>query len=195
MLALLEPSVLGTTFIAVLLAELGDKTQIVTLALAAKNRAILPIFVGAVLGEVSANAIAVVAGTLLGFAIPTNIVRFVAGGIFVAFGILTILKEDEDGKEIPKMRSKSMLLSTLYLIFLAEMGDKTQVMTLGLSAEYQNPVTVLVGLFLAFAVLSLTTALLGERASKMIPMRWIKIGSGIFFIIFGILFIAGIDLA
>jgi len=191
---LLEPAVLGATFIAVLLAEIGDKTQIMTLALAARNRTILPVFVGSVLGEVSANSIGVVIGTFLGIAIPLDIVSLIAGAVFIIFGILNIVKKEEEEEKVPQAKTKSMLLSAFYLIFLAEMGDKTQILTLGLSAQYQNPITVLIGLSLAFMTISSVGALLGERASKILPMKWIKIASGVLFIIFGILFIVGINL-
>ena len=191
---MLEPAVLGATFIAVLLAEIGDKTQIMTLALAARNRAVLPVFVGSVLGEVSANSIGVVIGTFLGIAIPLDIVSLIAGAVFIIFGILNIVKKEEEEEKVPQAKTKSMLLSAFYLIFLAEMGDKTQILTLGLSAQYQNPITVLIGLSLAFMTISSVGALLGERASKILPMKWIKIASGVLFIIFGILFIVGINL-
>jgi len=174
---LLEPAVLGATFIAVLLAEIGDKTQIMTLALAARNRTILPVFVGSVLGEVSANSIGVVIGTFLGIAIPLDIVSLIAGAVFIIFGILNIVKKEEEEEKVPQAKTKSMLLSAFYLIFLAEMGDKTQILTLGLSAQYQNPITVLIGLSLAFMTISSVGALLGERASKILPMKWIKIAS------------------
>ena len=191
---MLEPAVLGATFVAVLLAEIGDKTQIMTLALAARNRTILPVFVGSVLGEVSANSIGVVIGTFLGIAIPLDIVSLIAGAVFIIFGILNIVKKEEEEEKVPQAKTKSMLLSAFYLIFLAEMGDKTQILTLGLSAQYQNPITVLIGLSLAFMTISSVGALLGERASKILPMKWIKIASGVLFIIFGILFIVGINL-
>jgi len=190
---LFEPTVFGATFVAVLLAEVGDKTQVMTLVLAARNRAILPVFVGSVLGEVSANSIAVAIGTFLGIAIPLNIVSLVAGAVFIIFGILTIVKNEEKHEEVPQAKTKSILLSAFYLIFLAEMGDKSQIIALGLSAQYQNPITVLAGLALGFMVISSVGVLLGERTSKILPMKWIKIASGVLFIIFGILFIAGIN--
>ena len=188
-----EPTVFGATFVAVLLAEVGDKTQVMTLVLAARNRAILPVFVGSVLGEVSANSIAVAIGTFLGIAIPLNIVSLVAGAVFIIFGILAIVKNEEKHEEVPQAKTKSILLSAFYLIFLAEMGDKSQIIALGLSAQYQNPITVLAGLALGFMAISSVAVLLGERTSKILPMKWIKIASGVLFIIFGILFIAGIN--
>jgi len=190
---LFEPTVFGATFVAVLLAEVGDKTQVMTLVLAARNRAILPVFVGSVLGEVSANSIAVAIGTFLGIAIPLNIVSLVAGAVFIIFGILTIVKNEEKHEEVPQAKTKSILLSAFYLIFLAEMGDKSQIIALGLSAQYQNPITVLAGLALGFMAISSVAVLLGERTSKILPMKWIKIASGVLFMIFGILFIAGIN--
>jgi len=191
---LLEPAVLGATFVAVLLAEMGDKTQVLTFALAARNRAILPVLVGSVLGEVSANLIGVVIGTFLGVFIPFNLVSLAAGAVFIVFGILNIVRKEDEEEKVPQPKTKSMMLSAFYLIFLAEMGDKTQVLTLGLSAQYQNPITVLIGLSLAFLTISSAGALLGERISKILPMKWIKIASGVPFIIFGILFITGINL-
>jgi putative Ca2+/H+ antiporter (TMEM165/GDT1 family) len=193
---MLELTTLGATFIAILLAEFGDKTQIMTLALAAKSRSVLPVFTGAVLGEVFANTIAVAVGTFLGFLIPVVVVRLIAGGVFIFFGVLSVARK-EDGEESKGTRTPkatSMLWSTFYLVGLAEMGDKTQLMTVGLSAQYQDPITVLIGLSLAFVILSLIGALLGERASRIIPLRWIKIGSGFLFIAFGILFLTNVSL-
>ncbi|MBI2126354.1 MAG: TMEM165/GDT1 family protein [Thaumarchaeota archaeon] len=191
---MLELTTLGATFMAILLAEFGDKTQIMTLALAAKSRSMLPVFTGAVLGEVFANTIAVAIGTFLGFAIPVGIVRLVAGGVFILFGVLNIVRREEgkDGKKFKTLNTTSILWSAFYLVALAEMGDKTQLMTVGLSAQYQDPITVLIGLTLAFVILSLIGALLGERTSRIIPLQWIKIGSGILFIVFGILFLADV---
>ena len=189
-----EPAVLGATFVAIVLAEIGDKTQVMTLALAARNRAILPVFAGSVLGEVSANSIGVAIGTFLGFVIPVNIISLVAGVVFIVFGIVNIVRKEEQEEKVPRVKTKSILFSAFYIIFLAEMGDKSQVLTLGLSAQYQNPITILAGLSLGFMVISLASALLGKRTSKILPMKWIKIGSGALFIVFGILFIAGINL-
>ena len=165
-----------------------------TFALAARNRAILPVLVGSVLGEVSANSIGVVIGTFLGVVIPFNIVSLAGGAVFIVFGILSIVSKEEEVENVPQAKTKSIMLSAFYLIFLAEMGDKTQILTLGLSAQYQNPVMILVGLSLAFLTISSAGALLGGRISKILPMKWIKIASGVLFIIFGILFITGINL-
>lgn len=192
-----ELTTLGATFITILLAEFGDKTQIMTLALAAKSRSMLPVFTGAVLGEVFANTIAVAVGTFLGFSIAVGVVRLIAGGVFILFGVLNVVRKKEEGEESKRTRTlkaTSTLWSTFYLVGLAEMGDKTQLMTVGLSAQYQDPITVLIGLSLAFVILSLIGALLGEKTSRIIPLRWIKIGSGILFIAFGILFLTNVSL-
>lgn len=193
---MVELTTLGATFIAPRLAEFGDKTQIMTLALAAKSRSMLPVFTGAVLGEVFANTIGVAAGTFLGLAIPIGVVRLIAAGVFILFGVFYLLRIErgEDSKETRTLKATSVLWSTFYLVGLAEMGDKTQLMTVALSAQYQDPITVLIGLSLAFVMFSLISAVLGEKTSRIIRLRWIKIWSGILFIAFGILFLTTANL-
>ena len=82
--------------------------------------------------------------------------------------------------------------STFSLVGLAELGDKTQIAAIGLAAEFDTPVLIFLGFAIALLILSLSTAILGEKVSKFIPMRIVKMISGFIFLGLGIFFLLGL---
>ena len=85
----------ASTFFLIFLAELGDKTQLATLAFAAKSRSVLPIFAGAACALVATTAIAALLGSVLSHKLPTGAIRIAAGLLFIIFGILTLLQRGD----------------------------------------------------------------------------------------------------
>jgi len=79
--------------------------------------------------------------------------------------------------------------STFSLVALMELGDKTQLAVISLAAEYDAPILVFVGVMLAFVALTGLSVLVGAALSRWVPMRYIRIGSGLLFLLFGVLFI------
>jgi putative Ca2+/H+ antiporter (TMEM165/GDT1 family) len=138
---------LAQTFVLILVAELGDKSMLACVALGARLRA-GPVILGALLAFSGLNALGVLFGASVGAALPPALVAAVVAGMFLAFGAVTLLSKDDDGDdEAPdaaQTTGRSALLTTMSLLFFAELGDKTQLAVAALSADH-HPVAVWAG--------------------------------------------------
>lgn len=172
---------LGTVF----LAEFGDKTQLCTLALYMRYKRFFPIILGAILGFLLVDSIAVVLGLFLTSIIPLTLIRIFAGFVFIIFGIYFYIKRDEE--YCPNSSQKSPFLASFTLISTTEMGDKTQLMVIALAATFNNPIQVISGAMIALVSISLITLLLGRKLLENFPIRKIKLIVPIIFIMVGVL--------
>ncbi len=178
-----------TTFSLIALAEFGDKTQLAVIALSARyDRA--KVFLGVILAFALVTGLGVLVGNVLFIFIPQNVIKILAGLLFLAFGILTLLsKESCETDDAAPLGNP--LLSTFSMIALAEMGDKTQLSAITLVAKYDSPYLVFTGALLALGLISLLGIFLGKKLCEIVPLAKIKLGAGLLFILFGILFLAG----
>jgi putative Ca2+/H+ antiporter (TMEM165/GDT1 family) len=176
-----------TSFGIIALAELGDKTQLTVMCLSANKRA-KTVFIGAMLAFSLVDGLsALVGGTIAAF-IPAQLIGIGAGVAFLAFGVYTLLSKSEE----VKIDNRSLNVAHSFsLIALMELGDKTQLSVIALSAEYDSPLMVFVGVMLALALLTAIGIATGTVISEFIPMKYVKIGSSLVFIVFGILFLLG----
>jgi putative Ca2+/H+ antiporter (TMEM165/GDT1 family) len=177
----------GLTFVA----ELGDKTQLVILTLSAKY-GFRQVFLGAAAAFALLNALAVSVGVVLYEFVPESVIKYTVSGVFILFGIFMFLperkkEEREEGEEDDQRRTRGPFLTAFLLICLMELGDKTQLSLLALTAKYSQPVFVFIGGTLALWATSLIGALVGTGVGKFIPQVWMRRISGIIFIAFGIL--------
>ena len=178
-----------STFALIALAELGDKTQLTVIALSAKYDR-TKVFSGVVLAFVLVTGLGVLVGEGLLKIIPEDMIKIIAGLMFVVFGIWMLLsKEDCEGDENPRVLNP--FISTFSMIALAEMGDKTQLSAITLSAKYDSPYLVFFGAVLALVLISLLGIFAGKKLCEMVPMSKIKLGAAVMFILFGIMFIVG----
>jgi len=177
-------------FTIILLAELGDKSMIAVITLSSKHPKRL-VFAATILALTLVSAVGVVVGQVLFDYVPENIITIGAGLLFLAFGILTIALPEKKSapKELKDMRWGAFW-STFALMAMMELGDKTQLSIIALSAEYGEPWLILIGSVLAFVVVTLAGVLLGAEIGKRVPERYIKLGSAAIFIIFGLIFLA-----
>jgi putative Ca2+/H+ antiporter (TMEM165/GDT1 family) len=176
-----------SSFGIVALAELGDKTQLTVMCLSANKRA-KTVFIGAILAFALVDGVsALIGGTIAAF-IPTQWIGIGAGVAFLAFGIYSLLSKSEEVKADNRSQSVTHSFS---LIALMELGDKTQLSTIALAAEYDAPVMVFIGIMLAIVLLTAIGVAVGTVISRFIPMKYVKIGSSLVFIIFGFLFLWG----
>lgn len=176
---------LMTAFAFVFLAELGDKTQLTAVMLASKGSAI-SVFAGAMSAFFLVDGIsALVGGELLGF-LPYELVTFSSGLAFIIFGTFSLIRRNE---EIKMETQKATFLKTFSLIALMELGDKTQLASIVLAAELKNPLIVLIGVMLAFSVVTGIGIIIGSKLLKLIPEKYVKIGASLLFILFGFIFI------
>jgi len=185
----MELTPLFTTFGLIALAELGDKPQLTVIALSARYDR-KKVFSGVVLAFIVVTGLGVLVGEGLLRLIPENIIKIIAGLMFIIFGIL-MLRSKEDGEENNGSQIMNPFISTFSMIALAEMGDKTQLSAITLAAKYNSPYLVFTGAVLALAAISLIGVLAGKKLCDMVPLSKIKLGAGALFILFGILFIAG----
>ena len=180
----------AVSLFSIAIAELGDKTQIGLITLAATIRKPVAIFMGMVSGFFVVAGSAVLIGQALLAVIPLSTLTFISGLIFVAMGIL-MLKVDVESK-VAGPRAKSPFLAASLMIVLTELGDKTQIMTIALAARFAQPVTVFLGVLSAFVVIDGLSILLADRLGKRIPTNKVKKVSAIIFIVLGILTLLGI---
>ena len=181
--------IIFTVFGLVFLAELGDKTQIILLALSAQQRA-RTVLAGAFSAFFLLNLLAVGVGTFFYHFIPLRALQWLAGGLMVLFGILSILEKTggvEEGEEDGKS-----FLKVFALILLMELGDKTQLTLVALTARYGTPVSVFIGGTLALWASSLLAVVLGSQLARWIPMDKIHQIAGVIFIVFGLALIMGL---
>ncbi len=178
-----------TTFGLIALAELGDKTQLTVIALSAGYDRV-KVFAGVILAFTLVTGLGVLVGDGLLQLVNPALVRIIAGLLFVVFGIWILLSKTScDANDSLLLRNP--LISTFSMIALAEMGDKTQLSAITLSAKYDSPYLVFTGAVLALALISLLGVLLGKKLCEIVPLSKIRVGAGAMFILFGILFFAG----
>jgi Ca2+/H+ antiporter, TMEM165/GDT1 family len=171
-------------FALVVLAEMGDKTQLLAMTFAAKYnpyKVLLAVF----LATVAINAIAVLAGQLLTTVIPLDIISFAASLSFIGFGLWTVRGESLVSKE--RGLSRFGIVATVAIgFFLAELGDKTQLATISLAAQYNNAVSVLIGSTLGMLVADTVGIVIGVVFCRRIPQRVFKWFSVLLFAAFGL---------
>ncbi|NGZ05456.1 MAG: TMEM165/GDT1 family protein [Magnetococcales bacterium] len=176
-------STTGTTFALIFLAEMGDKTQLVCMTLAAKHRG-WPVFLGATGAFVVLNVLAVAFGAALAQWLPHNVMVLIVAGLFAAFGIQSLRAsgQDEEEEENAEPKSgKSILLSAFLLIFVAELGDKTQIAVATLAGA-APPVPVWIGATLALGTSAGLGVVAGRQLLARISIKLLNKISGIFFL-------------
>ncbi|MEX2598212.1 MAG: TMEM165/GDT1 family protein [Dehalococcoidia bacterium] len=182
--------------------EMGDKTQLAVLSLTAKTGRPMPVFFGALLGLAAVTLIGVTLGTAIVAFVPGDWVGWAAAIGFIVMGaviLLTALRNggqgdgEEEIEHAPKSRSAlGIAAGTSVLLFVAELGDKSQLAVIGLTAQLQSPAAVFIGGVTALTLVTLAGVVLGKMVTRVVPVRWLSIGSGIMFIVIGALTLAGI---
>jgi putative Ca2+/H+ antiporter (TMEM165/GDT1 family) len=182
----------GATFVTIFLAEMGDKTQLMTISFAAKYPRWL-VFWAVFLAMALLTAMAVLIGEVIVQVVPLDYIKVASGIVFIAFGAWGIHKrneeeEEEDAKEDGKGRGPFAMI--FGMLVLAELGDKTQLMAIALSAKHHAPLPVMLGGILGFAAVVAVGVLAGELISRKVKRTHIAIGAGVFSIVLGAYFIA-----
>jgi len=176
------------SFLLVAASEMGDKTQLLALVLAARYRQPWMVMGGILFATLLNHWVAAYLGTLAGTFIDPEILKWILFALFLGFAIWILFPDkDEEVKSSSKMGA---FLTTSVLFFLAEMGDKTQLATIALAANYQNVIAVTAGTTLGMMFSDGLAVFFGERIVKKISMKWVRIGASILFSLFavGVLF-------
>lgn len=174
------------SFGIIAISELGDKTQLATFTLASRYRPI-SVFVGAIMAFALVDGIGVLIGGLLAGLIPTIWAGIGSGSAFILFGVYTLLSKDE---KVKTSSHKLAFVASFSLIALMELGDKTQLATIVLSARYASPILVFAGVMLAYLILTTVGIAAGLSLTKLVSRRTMKIVASAIFFIFGGIFLA-----
>ncbi|MEX8493330.1 TMEM165/GDT1 family protein [Sphaerotilus sp.] len=174
----MEPFLISTGVVA--LGEIGDKTQLLALLLAARFRRPVPIILGIFVATVCNHALAGVVGETVARFLGPDLLRWVIGVSFLAMAAWMLVPDEIDDAEGSTQRF-GVFGTTVIAFFLAEMGDKTQIATVALAARYSDLFQVVAGTTFGMMLANVPAVLLGDRAARAIPMRLVHaIAAGIF---------------
>jgi putative Ca2+/H+ antiporter (TMEM165/GDT1 family) len=174
----------------VALAEIGDKTQLLAFLLAAKFRKPLPIVFGILAATLANHAFAAAIGTWVTGLLSPEVLRWVLGLSFLGMAAWTLIP-DKFEEEDARLAKYGVFMTTLIAFFLAEMGDKTQVATVALAAQYNNFHAVVAGTTLGMMLANVPAVYLGGRIADRLPVRLVHSIAATVFAILGIATLLG----
>lgn len=184
----MEAFLISTGIVA--LAEIGDKTQLLAFILAAKFRKPWPIILGILLATLVNHGLAAALGSWITTLLSPDVLRWILGVSFLAMAIW-ILIPDKFNEDDAKLAKFGVFGATFIAFFLAEMGDKTQIATVALAAQYQAYWAVVAGTTLGMMIANVPAVLLGDRIAHRMPVRLVhRVAAGIFAIL-GIVTLVG----
>lgn len=169
-----------SAFALIALAEIGDKSQLVCMTLAARHRH-WPVILGATTAFLILNALAVLFGAGVAAWVPERVMAGIVAVLFGAFGIHALLSRDsEDSEDVVEKPGHGIFFTTLLLILVAEFGDKTQIAVAGLAGSL-DPLPVWIGATVALVTISALGVWAGRTVLQRLPLHWLhRVSGGIF---------------
>lgn len=167
----------------VALAEIGDKTQLLALLLAARFRRPLPIIAGILVATLLNHALAAWLGTLVAQWLTPQVLRWLVAGSFIAIALWS-LKPDTVDQDAP-LPLHDAFIATVLAFFVAEIGDKTQVATVLLAAKYSPLWQVIAGTTIGMLLANVPVVMLGSRFADRLPLRTARIAAAVLFLALG----------
>lgn len=175
----------------VALAEIGDKTQLLALVLAARWRKPVPIILGILVATILNHAVAGAVGAWLSAAIGPQAMRWILGLSFLAMAAWILVPDKADDEAAAREPRHGVFLATLVTFFLVEMGDKTQIATVALAAKYASLWAVVAGTTLGMMLANVPAVLIGEAAAKSLPLGVVRGVAAVIFAVLGALVLFG----
>ncbi len=176
----------------VALGEMGDKTQLLALLLAARFRKPMPIIAGILVATLANHAGAAALGTWLTRMLDPTWMRWGLGVSFIAVALWMLVPDKADDTDGAATGRWGVFGITVVAFFLAEMGDKTQIATVMLAARYDSLWVVTAGTTLGMMLANVPAVLLGEKAVKVVPIQWVHRIAAIVFASLGVAMLAGL---
>ncbi|MCT4542621.1 MAG: TMEM165/GDT1 family protein [Vallitalea sp.] len=172
-------------FSLIFIAEMGDKTQIMAMAFATRFK-VKQVLVGIFLGSLLNHGLAVIFGNYLCRFIPTSTIQMIAGFAFVGFALWTLKIEEDTSNENDNNKSFGPVLTVATAFFIGELGDKTQLTAITLSADAQYPLLILFGCVFGMLITGALGILVGKKIGNKMPKSLIKVLSASIFMLFGL---------
>jgi putative Ca2+/H+ antiporter (TMEM165/GDT1 family) len=179
--------ILASTLL-VTFAEIGDKTMLLAIILACRFRAPVPIILGIFVATLVNHALAAWAGSAISGLLDGYWFRLAVALGFFAMAAWTLVpdKLDED-EETDRPARYGVFLTTVVTFFIAEMGDKTQIATIALGARYHSVELVAIGTTLGMMIANIPAVLMGDRITRIVPLKMMRIAAAAIFTILGVL--------
>ena len=185
----MEAFLVSTGIVA--LAEMGDKTQLLSLVLAARFRKPWPIVLGILVATLANHGLAGAVGSWVTTMVGPDVLRWMLGASFIAMAVWMLIPDkldDDEGDSAPRM---GVFLTTVVAFFLAEMGDKTQIATVMLAAQYNAWFAVVAGTTLGMMLANAPVVWLGDAITQRVPLRLVHLISASIFAVLGTLALLG----
>ncbi|AKX50275.1 TMEM165/GDT1 family protein [Thiopseudomonas alkaliphila] len=157
----------------VTLAEIGDKTQLLALILAARYRKPIPIILGILVATVANHFLAAAVGNQVASLFSPTTLAWILAASFAAVALWTLIPDKMDDEDSTS-KKYGPFVATLIAFFIAEMGDKTQVATVMLAAQYSHFTMVVIGTTLGMMIANVPVVLAGNFAADKLPLDWIR---------------------
>lgn len=184
---------LAASFGMVAIAEMGDKTQLLSFVLAARFKGrYAPILLGILVATAANHFVAAFLGDWVAAHVSAGTMRWILGLAFLGFAAWALIPDKLEGSDEPARFGP--FLTTLIAFFLAEMGDKTQFATVALGAKYASLSMVVIGTTLGMMAANVPAVLLGERLARIIPLSRMRFIAAALFAAFGLLVLLDVPL-
>lgn len=177
------------SFLLVFAGEMGDKTQLLSLVLAARYKKPWIILFGVFIATILNHGLAAWGGAWVSSLVSPTVMAWILAGTFFVFAAW-ILIPDKEG-EIKSGERFGPLVTTIVAFFIAEMGDKTQLATIALGAKYASTSLVTIGTTLGMLASNALAIFLGDKLLARIPMKWVRVFASVLFCLFGIAILIG----
>jgi len=174
-----------TSTAVVAIAEIGDKTQLLAIVLAARFRKPIPIILGILAATLLNHAVAATFGYLIAQWLTGRTFQIVLGLSFIAMAAWALVPDKED-ENAGQRSARGIFLTTLVAFFFVEIGDKTQIATSLLAARFHNIELVTVGTTIGMMLANVPAVFLGEAATRIVPLKYVRIGAAVIFAAIGL---------
>ena len=185
----MEPFLVSTLVVG--LAEIGDKTQILSLILAARFQRPAPIILGILVATLANHAAAGWVGLLFGSLLGGEWIQWILGISFLGVAVWALFPDKYEGRA-ERVSRFGAFAATLVAFFLAEIGDKTQIATIGLAARFGQFYPVVIGTTLGMMLANIPVVAIGDRIAGRLPVKAIRLVAAAVFALLGVLTVAGI---
>lgn len=181
----------------VALAEIGDKTQLLAFLLAARFKKPLPIILGILVATLINHGLAGALGAWITSLLSPLTLRWVLGLSFLGMAVWTLIPDKIEADKIDASEARTVRYfgvfgATLVTFFLAEMGDKTQIATVAMTAHYAAPLLVVAGTTLGMLIADIPAVFIGDKLAQKIPMKPVHITAAALFALLGTMTLFGI---
>src|ERR1700693_900637 len=175
---------------SVALGELGDKTQLLALILATQLRRPVAVILGVLVSTLANHLLAALAGQWAGSLLSPLLLRWILGISFLALAAWVWIPDKMDDRP-HAADGYGAFIVTATAFFMAEMGDKTQIVALVLAAKYHDLIAVVTGTTIGMMIVNVPTVLLAEKVTRVVPLKWIRVAAALVYALLGVLTLLG----